>query len=162
MYWGRENFIWLVEQMQTAFPAFDVMLMGMPDYAGEIQAIQAAIHENKTTDVSVYSAPPAASLHEFAAMLHECDAVFTPDTSVVHLAAAWKLPTVALFVFNEFGLVHWTPFNTPHRALVVGEEAFLRGENVIRTISRDEVWKALQDILWREFTAGKSTENTSP
>jgi hypothetical protein len=44
----------------------------------------------------------------------------------------------------------------------VGEEAFLRGENVIRTISRDEVWKALQDILWREFTAGKSTENTSP
>ncbi len=162
MYWGRENFIWLVEQMQTAFPAFDVMLMGMPDYAGEIQAIQAAIHENKTRDASVYSAPPAASLHEFAAMLHECDAVFTPDTSVVHLAAAWKLPTVALFVFNEFGLVHWTPFNTPHRALVVGEEAFLRGENVVRTISRDEVWKALQDILWREFTAGRSTENTSP
>jgi ADP-heptose:LPS heptosyltransferase len=147
MYWGRDNCCWLVHKMKSAFPAFEILLMGLPEYAAEAEAIRAATQ----TEGSVSIAPKAASLHEFAAMLHECDAVFTPDTSVVHLAAAWKRPTLVLFVFNEFGLAHWTPFQTPHRALVVSEESFQRGENAVRTIPREKVWQALTDLLNEQF-----------
>lgn len=147
MYWGRENFSWLIEQMQSAFPTFEILLLGLPEYAQEAEAIHAATEAQG----NVHIAPKAASLHEFAAMLHECDAVFTPDTSVVHLAAAWKRPTVVLFVFNEFGIAHWTPFHTPHRALVVSEKSFQQGENAVRTIPREKVWKALSDLLNEQF-----------
>ena len=41
--------------------------------------------------------PPRHSLREFAAVLHEFDLLLTPDTAAVHLAAAFKLPTVALY-----------------------------------------------------------------
>jgi ADP-heptose:LPS heptosyltransferase len=147
MYWGQENFIRLVRKMQRAFPAFEVLLLGLPDYAEEANTI----YETTYMDGAVALAPSVSSLHEFAALLHECDAVLTPDTSVVHLAAAWKRPTVVLFVYNEFGLAHWTPFHTPHRALVVSEEEFLNGDNAVGTIPFDDVWKALQDLLRQEF-----------
>lgn len=147
MYWGQDNFTHLVRKMQSAFPAFEVVLLGLPDYAEEAQAI----YDTTTLDGGVVLAPTVASLHEFAALLHECDAVLTPDTSVVHLASAWKRPTVALFVFHESGLAHWTPFHTPHRALVVSESAFLQGENIVRSIPFADVWKALQDLLRTEF-----------
>ena len=148
MYWGQENFIRLVRKMQRSFPTFEVILLGLPDYAEEARTI----YETTYLDGGVILAPSVSSLHEFAALLHECDAVLTPDTSVVHLAAAWKRPTVVLFIFNEFGLVHWTPFNTPHRALVVSEEDFLNGKNIVGTIPFDDVWKALQDLLRLEFS----------
>lgn len=147
MYWGQENFIRLVRKIQRTLPAFEVLLLGSPDYAEEARCIYEATY----LDGAVALAPTVSSLHEFAALLHECDAVLTPDTSVVHLAAAWKRPTVVLFVFNEFGLAHWTPFHTPHRALVVDEEDFLSGENVVGTIPFDDVWKALQNLLRQEF-----------
>ena len=133
--------------MQSAFPTFEILLLGLPEYAGEAAAIHAAAQAHG----SLHIAPKASSLHEFAALLHECDVILTPDTSVVHLAAAWKRPTVVLFVFNEFGLSHWTPFQTPHRALVVSEEAFKQGENAVRTIAREQVWEALSGLLNEQF-----------
>jgi ADP-heptose:LPS heptosyltransferase len=164
MYWGQENFVRLLEELHRAFPALDVMLMGTPDYASELITIEqtfsnahANAHANTHSGVqrAVTIAPAVASLHEFAALLHECDAVFTPDTAVVHLAAAWKRPTLALYTYNEFHVMPWTPFQTPHRALQVSEEAWKRGENAVQTIPFDYVWSALQSLLREELYGEK-------
>ena len=54
----------------------------------------------------------------FAALLHECDLLVTPDTSVSHLAAAWKRPAVVLFIQkDERASELWAPYHSPYRAL---------------------------------------------
>jgi ADP-heptose:LPS heptosyltransferase len=68
----------------------------------------------------------------------------TPDTAVVHLAAAWKLPTVALYQ-PEPGLAPWLPYKTPHRAVV--------GAAGIPAIPVEQVMAALDELTAERFGA---------
>jgi ADP-heptose:LPS heptosyltransferase len=60
----------------------------------------------------------------------------------VHLAAAWKLPTVALY-HSDPTVAPWLPYNTPHRAV-----ADPRG---IPAISLDQVVAAADDLIRERF-----------
>jgi ADP-heptose:LPS heptosyltransferase len=86
--------------------------------------------------------PARSSLREFAAILHEFDLLLTPDTAVVHLAAAWKLPTVALYR-SDPAVAPWLPYNTPHKAV-----ADPRG---IPAIPLDQVITAADDLIRERF-----------
>jgi ADP-heptose:LPS heptosyltransferase len=89
--------------------------------------------------------PPLASLHLFAAVLHEFDLIVTPDTAVVHLAAAWKIPTVALYELTA-GVAPWLPYECPFRAL-----GSLGG---IPAIAVGEVITAVDDLIRERFGIG--------
>ncbi len=108
-YWGRDNFIALIREIAQRYPELDIRVFAAPDYRDELAAICRA------TDAK--PAPTVHSFHEFAALLHTCDLLFTPDTSVVHLAAAWQTPLAALFVHVNRSLLPWTPYRSPHIAL---------------------------------------------
>ncbi|MEP6475095.1 MAG: glycosyltransferase family 9 protein [Gemmatimonadota bacterium] len=109
-YWGRDNFIALVRQIRARHPEAEVLVLGALDYAEEVSAIAAA--------ADARAVPPVPSFGVFAALLHECDLLVTPDTSVSHLAAAWKKPAVVLFIQSASNSTTlWAPFHSPHRAL---------------------------------------------
>ncbi|MCX6139567.1 MAG: glycosyltransferase family 9 protein [Candidatus Kapabacteria bacterium] len=55
---------------------------------------------------------PTPSFHSWAAIVSELDALFTPDTSSVHLAAAFQKPSVVLFVHDRIDLMPWYPYLT--------------------------------------------------
>jgi ADP-heptose:LPS heptosyltransferase len=107
-YWGRANYIGLIRHMAAADPRFAVSVCGSPRDAGEVHHVAEA--------TGAQAVPARGSLHDFAAVIHEFDLLLTPDTAVVHLAAAWKLPTVALYR-AEPGVAPWLPYRTPHRAV---------------------------------------------
>lgn len=73
----------------------------------------AAMRDQISMAIKADSVPSAASFHDFACRLSCMDAILTVDTSVVHLAAAWKTPSVVLFVHNSPALMPWMPYAAP-------------------------------------------------
>jgi ADP-heptose:LPS heptosyltransferase len=109
-YWGRARFIELALRVRQRHPGAEVLIFGAPDYAEEVAAIAAASGATAVAPVAAFSA--------FAALLHQCDLLVTPDTSVSHLAAAWKRPAVVMFIQKDSQASElWAPYHSPHRAL---------------------------------------------
>jgi len=133
-YWGRDNCIGLIRHVLNGDSRFGVSVCGAPRDAAEVEAVAQA--------TGASAVPPRPSLKEFAAILHEFDLLLTPDTAAVHLAAAFKLPTVALYQ-PEPGLALWLPYKTPHRA--VFDPAGIPGIPLERVIA------AVDDLIRERF-----------
>jgi ADP-heptose:LPS heptosyltransferase len=88
--------------------------------------------------------PPQMSLQQFAAIVHEFDLLLTPDTAVVHIAAAWKIPTVALYHADP-AITPWVPYHTPHRAVT--------DPSGVAAITVDRVIAAVDDLILERFGA---------
>jgi ADP-heptose:LPS heptosyltransferase len=108
-YWGNDNFIACIRWMRDFDPRFAIWVGGAPAYQSDVEAI--------ATATGAAPLPPLASFHEFAAVLREFDVLLTPDTSVVHLAAAWQTPMVGLFRQSQ-EVMPWYPYHSPYRAVV--------------------------------------------
>ncbi len=108
-YWGRDNFVAAIQAIRRLDPRFSATVCGAPEYREEVAAIAEAAGAGVV--------PPLPSFHEFAAVINAFDLLLTPDTSVVHLAAAWRIPLVGLFR-AEPNTLPWLPYATPHRAVV--------------------------------------------
>jgi len=134
-YWGRANYIGLIRHVMQHDPRFGVSVCGAPRDAAEVEAVAQA--------TGARAVPARPSLREFAAILHQFDLLLTPDTAAVHLAAAFKLPTVGLYQ-PEPGLALWLPYKTPHRAVL--EPAGIPG------IPLDRVIAALEDLIRERFS----------
>jgi ADP-heptose:LPS heptosyltransferase len=134
--WGSANYISVVRHMMRTDPRFAISVCGSPDDVPRVLQVALA--------TGAEAVPPQASLQQFAAVVHEFDLLLTPDTAVVHMAAAWKIPTVALY-HSDPAVALWLPYHTPHRAV-----ADPRG---IAAISADRVIAALEDLISERFAA---------
>lgn len=112
-YWGTANYVALIRTIMERHREFEVLVCGAPQDAPQVARIAA--------ETGAHGVPPGATLTEFAAILHELDLLVTPDTVAVHLAAAWKIPTVALY-HPEPGVAPWVPYHTRCRAVVGSPE----------------------------------------
>jgi ADP-heptose:LPS heptosyltransferase len=107
--WGRENFAAAIRDVLRLDPRFEAVVCGSPEDREQVEAVAAA------TGSAVV--PPLVDFHEFATVINACDLLLTPDTSTVHLAAAWRIPMVGLFHADP-AMLPWTPYESPHRAIV--------------------------------------------
>ncbi len=133
-YWGRENFIDFIKQFKARHHDAEMILFSAPSEADEAHAIAEA--------VAIKAAPAVPSLDEFAAMLVQCDLLLTPDTSVVHIAAAWKVPQVVLYSRAPGLPMVWLPYQSPHRALETSSD-------FVSAISVESALHAAE-ALWQE------------
>jgi ADP-heptose:LPS heptosyltransferase len=108
-YWGRDNFVAAIRAIRALDPRFSVTVCGAGEYVDEIDAI--------AVETDADQVQPSESFHEFAAVINACDLLLTPDTSVVHLAAAWRIPLVGLYRADP-RTTPWLPYGSPHRAIV--------------------------------------------
>jgi len=83
---------------------------------------------------------PNTSFHEYACALHEMDALLSPDTSSVHLAAAWNMPTCVLFNLIDSEQIPWYPYKT-HCEAVINDGVDLK------SISSAEIIQAVDRLL---------------
>jgi lipopolysaccharide heptosyltransferase III len=132
--WGSANYIALIRHLMCKDARFVVSVCGSPQDATAVRRVAFA--------TGAQAVPPRSSLREFAAIVHEFDLLLTPDTAVVHLAAAWKIPTVALYR-SDPEVAPWLPYHTPHRAV-----ANPRG---IPAIPVDQVIAALEELIHERF-----------
>ncbi len=107
-HWADENFIAVIEGLKTSIPAAQFVVFSTP--AEQRRAHSVA----ESTGALVY---PPGSFDEFAAGVKRCAMLVTVDTSAVHLGAAFRVPTVGLFVHDRADLLPWVPYRTPHRAV---------------------------------------------
>ncbi len=130
-YWGNENYIKFINSI-TRDGDVEVVLFAVPRIEKEAKLI--------ARETSGKLAPVQKDFFVYAAMLNECDIILTPDTAAVHLAAAFAVPVVALFLSAEpQRLMPWYPLGTKSKSLLA--------KNNIAEISVDEVITAFYELI---------------
>ncbi|MCX6153106.1 MAG: hypothetical protein NT007_02980 [Candidatus Kapabacteria bacterium] len=135
-FWGINNHIEFINKIKTQKSEIEFILFATKDHND--------ILHNIADQTGALAAPIANNIIEYAFLLYQCDMIFTPDTSAVHFATAWKKPVIALFPYDlgNNGMP-WYPYKTPNRTLVA--------ENGnIETINVNSVIEAF-DSLFREI-----------
>jgi ADP-heptose:LPS heptosyltransferase len=139
-YWGDAKYIAVIDHVLRSDQRFEVSVCGAPADAAQVAAIAQA--------TGAHAVATRPSLRQFAAVLHEFDLLLTPDTAAVHLAAAWKLPTVALYHADP-ALAPWIPYHTPHRAVAHPEG--------IPAIQVEDVIVAVEDLIRERFGSSQQS-----
>jgi ADP-heptose:LPS heptosyltransferase len=134
-YWGVENFVACLGWLQERDARFAIAVGGAQADAADVRAI--------ATRVGGTALPALSSFHEYAALIREADLLLTPDTSILHLGAAWKIPTVALFHQPAGAPLPWFPYRSPYRAVL--------GPSGVDAISVPAVEEALASLIAEQF-----------
>jgi len=90
------------------------------------------------------STPPSKEFDTFAAGISKLNFLFTPDTSVVHIASIYKIPVFGLYVkYNTQDMI-WSPYNTEFDCIVTEEPT-------LKNISFEEVINKFIPFLERNI-----------
>lgn len=103
--WQVEKWVQCVEHLVQHYPDAEVVLFAAPHHTERQQLIANA--------TGVRAVPVVPTFHAFAALIGTCTLLVTPDTSVVHLAAAFRIPSVVLFAHVD-SAASWHPYRSPH------------------------------------------------
>jgi ADP-heptose:LPS heptosyltransferase len=133
-FWGVSNYRSLCETIRQNLKETPiVMLYKSADggRAGEIAKGVGGIH-----------LAPQLSFNQFASMIANAAVLITPDTAAVHLAAAFQVPSVVLFVQSDKNWKIWDAYNSPSENLVIDVDD-------LSQIPVSDVWQALKR-LWQK------------
>lgn len=127
-YWTDEKFIRLVGDIKSPFVR--VALIAVPDDLARLEMI------GKAAEVEWLR--PATDISETAAALSCADLVISPDTSIVHIAAALEKPVVTLMA-SAAAKGEWYPLGVPYRALHCA--------TCVADIPHDDVLAAVRELM---------------
>ena len=127
--WPDDRYVAIVRHLLERVPGARVLVLhGPADRArADVIARRAGVERADT-----------ASLRSAMALVAEAEFVFTPDTSIVHIAGALDVPTVALFTFDEVD--RWRPQARINRVAV--------GLGLtMESVSLDDARRAVDEVL---------------
>lgn len=80
---------------------------------------------------------PFNTLHHVMALIHECDIIISPDTSIVHISAAWKKNLIAVYknVVDNNDL--WAPGYDNASQIIVNNRAISQVKEVPELIAQE-------------------------
>jgi len=110
-FWGIENFQIFLNHLSTEYPEYKLLLLYQPS---DRQCAEMIAGSNK----SVVLTPVTSSFDKFAAFVKRLSFLVTPDTAAVHLASAFKVGTVVLYVQSNKALRIWEPYGTDYECIV--------------------------------------------
>lgn len=108
-FWGVPNLVELCRGMRSARPGLPVLLLHSKGYAEEAGAVAEAS--------GAVPAPQGLSFDMFACLVGGASVLVSPDTAAVHLAAAFGVPVVALYIHADPALRIWDPVGVPCETL---------------------------------------------
>ncbi|GJQ21856.1 MAG: heptosyltransferase [Bacteroidia bacterium] len=144
-FWGIRNYRGLIERIAAGYPDMTVVLLGKPQDRSRLADIAAGIGNALV--------PPETSFDVFAAWISRFALLVTPDTSAVHLAAAFGIPAVVLYVQSNPDLRIWEPYGSPHEAVITTVDD-------LSTIPIEEVLAAFER-LWMRTRKNVLTRDTA-
>jgi ADP-heptose:LPS heptosyltransferase len=100
--WSNGRFVEALRRLRAAVRDVRILVISPPDEHESARAIADA--------VGATAAKPL--LRETFALVEGADMIFTPDTSIAHVASAFSTPVVVMFVPGWSGFV---PYRTPGR-----------------------------------------------
>lgn len=123
----------VLSHIRERFPNVNMHLFAAPPHERRAAAIARSIN-------GLNVVPTSHSFDVFAARLHEMHALWTPDTSAVHLAAAWKMPSCVMFNQPNPSIMPWYPIGS-HCEVIIN-----KGE-VLGDVSVEEVTAAVDRLF---------------
>lgn len=131
---GHEQNARLVSGLLQAFPDRRVRLFSAPEDASvatELMAIAA----------DCISCVHGSSFLDVIAQMREVSVMVTPDTSVVHAAAAMATPVVVMFSTLASHQQEWMPYGVPYRCVVTKER------EPLDTLDMNDVVRSTVELL---------------
>jgi len=102
--WPRDKCVKLISNILASFPESQVVLIAVP--GDRAQAL--SISNQFAKDVQVV--PDNLGISEVSAIIKYLDVLVTPDTSLVHIARANRVPVVGLYSKNSKNFGLWHPY----------------------------------------------------
>lgn len=131
-FWGVDNFKKLIVQVEKYEISY--ILFSTQD--------KLEIAKNIAEEKFIY--PPSKEFDTFAAGISKLNFLFTPDTSVVHIASIYKIPVFGLYVkYNTQDMI-WSPYNTEFDCIVTEEPT-------LKNVSFEEVINKFIPFLERNI-----------
>ncbi|WP_090120690.1 glycosyltransferase family 9 protein [Kosakonia arachidis] len=96
----------IIEQLQSTYPAVNIILL---DHRKEIHL--------PLPDRVVVN--PFKTLHHAMALIAQVDLIISPDTSIVHIAAAWQKPLIAIYKDVRLNNQLWAPGYEEARQIII-------------------------------------------
>jgi len=84
---------------------------------------------------------PFCTLHHVMALIKQSDVVITPDTSIVHISAAWKKPLIA--VYKNLPNNMWAPGYEDASHIIVHDNKISDADNIPERIVNEIVRRNL-------------------
>lgn len=131
-FWGEQNYIEFINLIKKFHSQIDVILFTTGN--------NKLIADNITMVSNAVVAPLTSNFDEFASYINTCDVLITPDTSVIHLCSAFKIPVVALYEIPESNTgMHWFPRGVPFR--------YCESKGGLNNIKPTDVFDSLKDLI---------------
>jgi len=146
--WLSENFAEIVNRLIEEFNARIILFTG----PGEESLAQNILANVKHPLIFA----SGIRLRQFAALVERCSLFICNDSGPMHIASAFKVPTVAIFGPTDH--VRWRPLN--ENAMVVRKDMDCypcsahkckRNYECIKTLSVSQVWKAIVELTSKAF-----------
>lgn len=110
-FWGVDNFRKLIELLRERHRQRRFLILSKPAHHGFAEQIAHGF-----PDVTL--GPTTDSFDRFAGLVSMVSLLITPDTSAVHLAAAFGIPAVVLYVQSDKNLRVWDPYRSRSEILI--------------------------------------------
>ncbi|HCA80562.1 MAG TPA: hypothetical protein DEP53_12600 [Bacteroidetes bacterium] len=131
-FWGTENYQALIRWLRSAFQDSPILLLFQPSDKAVAEGIAKPLPE-------VILSPETRTFDEFSGLIENLWILITPDTSAVHLAAAFSIPSVVLYVQSNKDLRVWEPYGSRSETVVTEVDD-------LRTISVESVTQAVERL----------------
>lgn len=121
---------WVIAELVKRIDNVDIYVLADPknaEWANEV-----------ARDLPAQVVPPSPSFHNAAVALSLMQIIWTPDTSIVHLASAWHIPACVMYVHTNPSLLPWYPIGSHYEALTTTttDVANIPKEEVLAAILR--------------------------
>jgi ADP-heptose:LPS heptosyltransferase len=130
-FWGTANYQALIQWLRFSFKNSPILILFQP-------ADKAVAEEIARPFPEVVLSPETRTFDQFASLVEQVWTLVTPDTSAVHLAAAFAIPSVVLFVQSNKDLRVWEPYGSLSESVIteVDDLRSIPVEEVTQAFSR--------------------------
>ncbi len=132
-FWGEKNYQALIRSLRATQKEHPVLVLYQPADQPVAKRIVGSFDD-------VLLSPETRTFDEFAGFVEKLWLLITPDTSVVHLAAAFQIPSVVLYVQSDKSLRIWQPYGSLSETVVTDVDD-------LRTIPQQDVFSAVNRLI---------------
>lgn len=110
--WGDTKSSQLAQDLTESHPDVLVLVFTIPKESWRGKRLSQRLSER------VIAVPDDLSILDAAALIRHLSLLITPDTALVHIARAFRVPVVSMHTSHERNLAQWRPYGQSHGAVV--------------------------------------------
>jgi ADP-heptose:LPS heptosyltransferase len=110
-FWGIENYRVFLSFLKENYPGLLPVILYQPSDKDKAVNIVENIQ-------GVILSPETTTFDQFASLIKRMSLLVSPDTSAIHLASAFHIPAVVLYVQSDKELRIWEPYGTDYEVVV--------------------------------------------